>query len=295
MKIEHILFSAYSHVCSAQKLDREVKERIHLAEENCILINNRNTKPERDRANRKRMESRARLGTARKSNMDELNEIDSKLQQLTQEQKDGKDRAKELREKKKELRTVNGIKRTSPKKVNARGKARLPVLDEFPEATAGDSKEVFYESGNLKLAMLPSLSHDIENVSLLSSLTLDSEPSTQVKIHSLSHKCSLTFLAEKSSTHECEAPHMKSPQTPGPSQLPFTTSTNLSTSAHQHNYKSPYYPRTYFLPPASYSPNSSPIKSAYNPYKMTLDKELDPTVLFDTQPQNRDFDVTEFM
>lgn len=108
----------------AYKLDLDEEEKIHLAEMNCILPNNLNTKPERDRANRKRMESRIRSATEKTQQMNELNDINFELECLTQAQKDTKDRAKELREKKKGLQTASGIKRTSPKKINARGKAR---------------------------------------------------------------------------------------------------------------------------------------------------------------------------
>ena len=89
----------------------------------CILHNNLNTKPERDRANRKRMESQVRSATQKTQKMYQINEIDSELECLTQAQNDTKSRAKELRDKKKELQVANGIKRTSPKKTNAQGKA----------------------------------------------------------------------------------------------------------------------------------------------------------------------------
>ena len=69
------------------------------------------------------MESWVHSATQKTQKIDEINEIASELERLTQAQKDTKSRAKELQDKKKELQVANGIKRTSPKKTNARGKA----------------------------------------------------------------------------------------------------------------------------------------------------------------------------
>ena len=59
-----INLSLLEAINQAQILDQEVAENFRLAEVNCVLFNDRNTKPERDHANRKRLDARAHLVTA---------------------------------------------------------------------------------------------------------------------------------------------------------------------------------------------------------------------------------------
>ena len=56
-------------------LDQDTAEKIRLAEENCILFNSRNTKPEREHLNRKRQDARARLLTNRQDAVTQIQDI----------------------------------------------------------------------------------------------------------------------------------------------------------------------------------------------------------------------------
>ncbi|PPR05947.1 hypothetical protein CVT24_004653 [Panaeolus cyanescens] len=56
----------------ARIMDSDIAEKLQLCEENCVLINHRNTKPERDHHNRKRQENRAKAIAEHRKSMSPL-------------------------------------------------------------------------------------------------------------------------------------------------------------------------------------------------------------------------------
>ncbi|KAF9563822.1 hypothetical protein CPC08DRAFT_721395 [Agrocybe pediades] len=113
----------------ARKLDLDVLSKIENAYKMCILPNAHNTQAERDRANRKRQESRAIQRTKRETTVDEIHEVRDKISELTQVSKDAAAQKKELREKEKALQQAAGLKRSPSKKNTARGKYRVPTAN----------------------------------------------------------------------------------------------------------------------------------------------------------------------
>ncbi|KAJ3491080.1 hypothetical protein NLJ89_g11374 [Agrocybe chaxingu] len=98
----------------AQALDMDVEKTVHQSEDSCIL------------------ETRANAAAEREDTAATLKDIDHELKSLTQAQKDGRDHAKELRERKKVLQAEKGIKR-SPRKKGSCGKVRLPTEENIAE------------------------------------------------------------------------------------------------------------------------------------------------------------------
>lgn len=136
----------------AYELDLSVEARIKQAEKDCILTNHRNTKPERDHANRKRQESRNRLANARKDTEETLDDLEDQIQAASQAQKEAQLRAKELRERKKTLKAVSGVKQ-KPTGKGSRGKARFgpgaaDIADENTAPVDDSSSTPAATSGN---------------------------------------------------------------------------------------------------------------------------------------------------
>ena len=77
-------------------------------EKDCVLSNQYNAQPKRDRANRKRRCARTRKLEARNDAIDELDDITNQINEAAA-------CTKELRAKKKELQSASGIKRTKAK------------------------------------------------------------------------------------------------------------------------------------------------------------------------------------
>lgn len=110
----------------AYEYDLAMLKKIKQAEENCVLLNNHNTQPERDQANRRRQIARNKALEARRETAEQIQTIDSELTQITQAKKESKEREKNLREQKKALQEVNGLTRSPQKPNRARGKSCLP-------------------------------------------------------------------------------------------------------------------------------------------------------------------------
>ena len=105
--------------------------------ENCVLTNLHNTQIERDRNNRKRKQTRARAASSRQETIDRIEEIDLELKALTQNDKNSKNRRKELQEKKKSIQDETGLKK-SPKKQPTRGKIRFPAAEDLTDDLSHD-------------------------------------------------------------------------------------------------------------------------------------------------------------
>ncbi|KAF9552496.1 hypothetical protein CPC08DRAFT_728578 [Agrocybe pediades] len=114
-------------ITEARKLDMDVLSKIQNIYEACVLPNAHNTQAERDRANRRRQESRAAKRSKQEETVDEIHEVRDKIKELTQVTKDAAAQKKELREKEKALQQVVGLKRSPAKKNTARGKHRIPT------------------------------------------------------------------------------------------------------------------------------------------------------------------------
>lgn len=160
-----INLSLLEAISQARILDCDILETLRLSEENCILINNRNTKPERDHNNRKRAERRAQATTSRQEVVSEINGIQHVI--------------RELQTQKQVIQETHGIRR-SPLKPNARGKARIPnssdvVPLEFDnEAAAPSSSQEQLDAINSEANLsTPPLHEDPTEV-----LTLEPTPAT---------------------------------------------------------------------------------------------------------------------
>lgn len=90
------------------------------------MLNNHNTQPERDRANRRRQISRNKALEARRETAEEIQTIDNQLSQINQTKKESREREKALREQKKALQEAKGLSRSPQKPNRARGKTCLP-------------------------------------------------------------------------------------------------------------------------------------------------------------------------
>ncbi|KAJ7510558.1 hypothetical protein B0H11DRAFT_2401870, partial [Mycena galericulata] len=97
---------------TAYKLDLQVEEKIKLMEANCVLVNHRNTKSERDRNNAARRTSHHQQALERVTARDELEQIELALQKELEARKSSNELSKELREKKKALQLTSGVKKT---------------------------------------------------------------------------------------------------------------------------------------------------------------------------------------
>lgn len=159
-----INLSLLEAISQARIMDSDILNSLQLSEANCVLPNIRNTKPERDHANRKRAEGRARAMTARQEIANEINiihqdivqlsqiskdagdrqrelqrkkngtgiathDLDSEIEQLSQTKADAVIRKQELQAQKHVIQEIHGIRR-SPLKPTARGKARIPTSDD---------------------------------------------------------------------------------------------------------------------------------------------------------------------
>jgi hypothetical protein len=114
----------------SHEFDLGVEEKLKQIDEDCVLTNHRNTKPERDHANHIRRESRARKAAERKEDEDTLEGLDAKIREASEAQKASQTLAKELREKKKELKARTGIKQQRSSK-GSRGKTTIPEDDDL--------------------------------------------------------------------------------------------------------------------------------------------------------------------
>ncbi|KDR64835.1 hypothetical protein GALMADRAFT_149254 [Galerina marginata CBS 339.88] len=115
------------------ELDSSIEEKIKNIGETCVLLNDHNTQLERDRANRKRQNARARARTQRMETDEKIQVVQDEIQQLTQVNKDVATRKKELQEMKKNLQESAGLKRSPQKKTGSRGKARLPDIEDIQD------------------------------------------------------------------------------------------------------------------------------------------------------------------
>ncbi|KAJ7142783.1 hypothetical protein C8R44DRAFT_726114 [Mycena epipterygia] len=107
---------------AAYKLDLEVEARLRAIEENCVLVNHLNTKPHRDRRNDSRRTSHFNQALERRDARNELEGLDDAIQSSTV-------LTRELREKKKLLKSTSGVKKT--KRMGEKQKDKLPDDNEF--------------------------------------------------------------------------------------------------------------------------------------------------------------------
>ncbi|KAJ7131025.1 hypothetical protein C8R44DRAFT_904076 [Mycena epipterygia] len=107
---------------AAYKLDLEVEARLCAIEENCVLVNHLNTKPHRDRRNDSRRTSHFNQALERRDARNELEGLDDAIQSSTV-------LTRELREKKKLLKSTSGVKNT--KRKGEKQKDKLPDDNEF--------------------------------------------------------------------------------------------------------------------------------------------------------------------
>ncbi|KAJ7099803.1 hypothetical protein C8R44DRAFT_947249 [Mycena epipterygia] len=107
---------------AAYKLDLEVEARLRAIEENCVLFNHLNTKPRRDRRNDSRRTSHFNQALERHDARNKLEGLDDAIQSSTV-------LTRELREKKKLLKSTSGVKKTKQK--GEKQKDKLPDDNEF--------------------------------------------------------------------------------------------------------------------------------------------------------------------
>ncbi|KAJ7029646.1 hypothetical protein C8F04DRAFT_1264726 [Mycena alexandri] len=91
-------------------------------QEFCVPVNHRNTKPQRDRNNVARRTASYQQALDRSEAQIELEKLENSIQQTTAA-------TKELRERRKTLKDISGIKKT--KRHAERAKETLPSVDEF--------------------------------------------------------------------------------------------------------------------------------------------------------------------
>ncbi|KAJ6466503.1 hypothetical protein DFH09DRAFT_1381711 [Mycena vulgaris] len=102
---------------AAYKLDLQVEAKLRAIDENCVLVNHLNTKPQRDRRNDARRTSHFRQALGRREARDELENIDDAIQNSTS-------LTRELRDKKRNLQSLSGVKQT--KRKGEKNKDKLP-------------------------------------------------------------------------------------------------------------------------------------------------------------------------
>ncbi|KAJ6563282.1 hypothetical protein DFH09DRAFT_1082342 [Mycena vulgaris] len=109
---------------AAYKLDLEVEAKLRAMEENCVLVNHLNTKPHRDHKNEARRTSHFRQALGRREARDELENIDDAIQNSPSS-------TRELREKKRNLQSLSGVKQT--KRKGEKKKDKLPDQNELAD------------------------------------------------------------------------------------------------------------------------------------------------------------------
>jgi hypothetical protein len=114
----------------SHEFDLGVEEKSKQINEDCVLTNHWNTKPECDHTNHTCQESRACKAAERKEDEDTLEGLDTKIREASEAQKASQTLAKELREKKKELKAQTGIKQQRSSK-GSRGKTTIPEDDDL--------------------------------------------------------------------------------------------------------------------------------------------------------------------
>ncbi|KAJ7038863.1 hypothetical protein C8F04DRAFT_1392709 [Mycena alexandri] len=107
---------------TAYEMDLKVEARHRAMQESCVLVNHRNTKPQRDRNNVARRTASYQQALDRSEAQIELEKLENSIQQTTAA-------TKELRERRKTLKDISGIKKT--KRRGERAKETLPSVDEF--------------------------------------------------------------------------------------------------------------------------------------------------------------------
>ncbi len=96
---------------SAEELDRGQLSKIQIAEKNFVLPNTRNTVGHRMESNVRRRTSRHQAALARKEASDETEDLNKQISDLQATQKASKEELKNLRERKRALQAVSGVKR----------------------------------------------------------------------------------------------------------------------------------------------------------------------------------------
>ncbi|EDR04794.1 uncharacterized protein LACBIDRAFT_330283 [Laccaria bicolor S238N-H82] len=117
----------------AYELDCDVEAKLGQAEDDCILPNNRNTKPECDHNNRKRKEARSRKATERQTAQEDLEDLDAQIESAAAAGKASQALVKELREKRKALQAVTGVKQKKSSNGPC-GKDRVVNVDDVAES-----------------------------------------------------------------------------------------------------------------------------------------------------------------
>ncbi|KAJ7615487.1 hypothetical protein FB45DRAFT_757736 [Roridomyces roridus] len=115
---------------SAYKLDCEVEAKLCQIIASGVLMNHRNTKPERDSNNARRRESHRKQAADRFEARTELQELDDAIQRSAAE-------TKQLREQKKALQSTSGVKKT--KRKGEQAKENDPDSDELAGLDDTDS------------------------------------------------------------------------------------------------------------------------------------------------------------
>ena len=228
-----------------------------------MLLNNHNTQLERDRANRKRQEARARKRTQRMETDEKIQVVQDEIQQLTQTNKGLATRKKELQEIKKNLQESAGIKQSPRKKTGSRGKARLPDIENL-QASDNDTDVIQAPSD---VSVTVTASNPPHFASQFGNEVMNVPP--------IAPGLQTPFLSPFSATQ------------------PFTLSTSSSTwlQSLPQGLSSPIsYRDQYFLPAPSISPPRR------NHDSISLSAELDPTHLMNNSYDlDSDCDLTPYM
>lgn len=249
-----------NNVVRAYELDCDVEAKLGQAEEDCILPNNRNTKPERDHNNRKRKEARSRKATERQTAQEDLEDLDAQIESAAAAGKASQALAKELREKRKALQAVTGVKQKKSSN-GPRGKDRVINVDDVAE-----SAELQVVCDTIPL---DHIDEEKENNAIITS-------TPQHRGTNNKHGTSLTphvWINIASTPHRrgTNDKHDASPALPV-----WNLSSFLDISPALSPLKSPHRPRPeLFLPPPDFS---SPIRPRLV-QNCDLDPSLDPSFL----------------
>ena len=259
-----------------------------------MLLNDHNTQLERDRANRKRQEARARTCTQRMETDEKIQVVQDEIQQLTQTNKGLATRKKEIQEIKKNLQESAGLKRSPRKKTGSRGKARLPDIENLQ---ASDHADVTQASDDVHLTVATNYPPYFSSQNL--------QASDHADVAQASDDVHLTVAADYPPYFSSQFGNKVAnvpPIVPGlqsetstfssfPATQPLTLSTQTWFQSPPRGPSSPIsYRNQYFLPP----PTISPPRSNRDP--ITLDAELEPTDLINNPPAyDPDFDLTPYM
>ncbi|KAJ7733654.1 hypothetical protein B0H16DRAFT_1467994 [Mycena metata] len=128
--ISDVNVDSESALSRVKLLDLQVEAKHRAMEESCVLVNHRNTKPQRDRNNASRRTTAHRQALERSAARDKLETIEDCLQRSAAT-------TKELREQRKALKLASGVKKT--KRTGEKSREILPNADEFAGLSDAES------------------------------------------------------------------------------------------------------------------------------------------------------------